>query len=421
MTPTRGHRQAAGYQGYRSFGYLEPGGDYQDFVWTPEIDRLPPYDLGLDEQQARRAERLLQDNLVISLHDHPQVFPQDMSLAVDYGRTGRYPVGFEGLSYSGLDVMFDNLAGPTGCIMSHYSWTWADVAYDIGHRLADLAHQDYVRVVRTVADIREIQGSGRLGWVLALEAASMIDNDLDRLDLLHGWGIRQMGLVYNESNLLGGGLKEHSDGGLTRFGHRAVRRMNQLGISVDLSHAGDRTSIDAIAASERPVMITHAGARGVWPTERMKPDHVLRALAEGGGLLGIEAAPNSTISPRHAGHTIESVMHHFEYCVDLMGIDHVTLGPDTLYADHAKIHTEFAALFGATVSAPVPASGPGPDSRVGVEDVRAPKAEYCAGMENPTECFRNAIGWLVKHGYSDEDILKVAGGNTLRVLEQTWI
>ncbi|MEU4173128.1 membrane dipeptidase [Streptomyces sp. NPDC026665] len=421
MTSTRGFAQAGGYGGYRSFDYLEGGADYHAFELTPEIDRLPLYDLGLDENEREHAERLLQNSLVISLHDHPQVFPLDMSQAVEYGRTGRYPVGFEGLSYSGMDVVFDNLAGPTGCIVSHYSWTWADVAYDIGHRLADLAHQDYVRIVRSVRDIREIQGTGHLGWVLALEAASMIDNDLDRLDILYGWGVRQMGLVYNESNLLGGGLKEFSDGGLTRFGHRAVRRMNQLGISVDLSHAGDRTSIDAIAASEAPVTITHAGARGVWPSERMKPDHVLRALADSGGLLGIEAAPNSTLSPRHPGHDIEAVMHHFEYCVELMGIDHVTFGPDTLYADHARIHTEFAPLFGATIAPTLPASGADELSRIGVdEELTAPKADHCAGMENPTEVFRNAIGWLVKHGYSDEDIRKVVGGNTMRVLEQTW-
>jgi membrane dipeptidase len=419
MTSTRDFPQASGYTGYRSFEYLEPG-DYREYEWTPEIDRLPLHDLGLTAAQAAHAEELLQQNLVISLHDHPQVFPNDMSKAVEYGQTGRYPVGFEGLSYSGLDVVFDNLAGPTGCIMSHYSWTWADVAYDIGHRLADLAHQDYVRVVRTIDDIRAITGSGHLGWVLALEAASMIDNDIDRLDILHGWGIRQMGLVYNESNLLGGGLKELSDGGLTRFGHRVVKRMNQLGISIDLSHAGDRTTIDAIAASENPVMITHAGARGVWPSERMKPDHVLTALAESGGLLGIEAAPNSTMSLEREGHTIDAVMQHFEYCVELMGIDHVTFGPDTLYADHAKIHSEFASQFGANLPPTVPASEPAPLTRVGVQEVSAPKSEYCAGFENPTENFRNAIGWLVQHGYSDEDIRKVVGVNTLRVLGETW-
>lgn len=410
----------AAYRGYRSFDYLVPGRDYRAFELVPEIDRLPPYDLGLDEQQAERAERLLRESLVISLHDHPQIMPADMSEAIEYGRLGRYPIGFAGLARSGMDVVFDNLAGPTGCIMSHYSWTWADVVYDIGHRLADLRHQDYAVPVHSVGEIEEVAGTGRIGWVLGLEAATMIENDLDRLDILYGMGVRQIGLVYNEANLLGGGLKEPRDGGLTRFGRRAVRRMNQLGLSIDLSHAGDRTSVEAIEMSEAPVMITHAGARGVWPSERMKPDHVLRALAESGGLLGLEAAPNSTHSPSHPEHTIDAVMEHFEYCVELMGIEAVTFGPDTLFADHAKLHEVFGPLFGSTTPQVGPDPEPDPASRVGVQPVPARHSTHCAGLENPGENFRNIIGWLVKHGYSDDDIRLVVGGNTLRVLEKTW-
>lgn len=420
MSSTRDFDQASGYAGYRSFGYLKPGTDYTDYEWEQEVDRLPLYDLGLTPEQAAHAEHLLQESLVVSLHDHPQVFPRDMSQAVEYAAGGRTPVGFEGLSYSGLDVIFDNLAGPTGCIVSTYGWTWGDIIYDIGHRVADIAHQDYVRIVRTIDDINALRGSGHLGMVLALEAATPIDNDIDRLDLLYGFGIRQLGLVYNESNLIGGGLKERRDGGLTRFGHRVVERMNALGLSVDLSHAGDRTSMDAIAASEAPVMITHAGARGVWPSERMKPNHVLKALAERGGLLGLESAPNSTVTAEHDGHSIESVMAHFEYCVDLMGIDHVTFGPDTLYADHAVLHQAFASVFGSA-TAPQPTEVvPDDGSRVGVTDPSKPRADHCAGMENPTENFRNVIGWLVQHGYSDKDIVKVVGGNTMRVLAESW-
>lgn len=419
MTGTRDFRQASGYRGYRSFQYLRAGVDYRDYEWETEIDRLPLYDLALGEEQAVRAEELLQDSLVISLHDHPQVYPKDMTQGPDYASQGRTPVGYEGLSYSGLDVVFDNLAGPTGCIVSRYGWSWGDVVYDIGHRLADIAHQSYVQIVRTLDDIEAVRGTGRLGMVLALEAASPIDNDIDRVDVLYGFGIRQMGLVYNEANLVGGGLKEHRDGGLTRFGRRVVERMNRLGMSIDLSHAGDRTSMDAIAASTAPVMITHAGARGVWPTERMKPDHVLTALAESGGLLGIEAAPNSTLTPQAETHDLDAVMAHFEYCAELMGIDHVTFGPDTLYADHARLHEAFASVFGNTGDQAVapPADA---DTRVGVTDPVKPRSAWCAGMENPTENFRNAIGWLVAHGYSDDDIRKVVGGNTLRVLAQTW-
>ncbi|OJX65598.1 MAG: diguanylate cyclase [Micrococcales bacterium 73-13] len=419
---TRGFAQHEGYRGYRSFDYLRPGEDYKAYELTPEIDRLPLHDLGLTEQQRDRAERLLQDSLVISLHDHPQIYPLDMSEAIEYGQGGRYPVGFEALSYSGIDVMFDSLAGPTGCIASHYGWTWGDIVYDVGHRLADIAHQDYVRPVHTIDELRSMHGSGHMGWVLTIEAATMIENDLDRLDVLYGWGVRQMGLVYNEANLVGGGLKESSDGGLTRFGHRVVERMNRLGMSIDLSHAGDRTSLDTIHASAAPVMITHAGARGVWPSERMKPDSVLRALAERGGLLGIESAPNSTLAPGVDAHNIETVMRHFEYCAELMGIDHVTLGPDTLYADHRRLHIVFAGHFGSNVASPDPASPPAPGTREGVDpDTPVTTYDHVAGMENPTENFRNAIGWLVQHGYSDDDIRKVVGGNTLRALEATWV
>ncbi|UOR01532.1 dipeptidase [Leucobacter allii] len=418
MSGTREFARAAGYDGYRSFSYLRPGGDYRDYEWETEIDRLPLYSDGLTPEQREHAERLLQESLVISLHDHPQVYPREMALGPEYASQGRTPVGYEGLAYSGLDVVFDNLAGPTGCIVSRFGWDWGDVVYDIGHRLADLAHQDFVRVVRSLGDIEELIGTGHIGMVLALEAASPIDNDIDRVDILHGFGVRQMGLVYNEANLLGGGLKEARDGGLSRFGHRVVERMNRLGMSIDLSHAGDRTTMDAIGASEAPVMITHAGARGVWPSERMKPDHVLRELASRGGLLGIEAAPNSTVVRDHGAHSIESVMAHFEYCVELMGIDHVTFGPDTLYGDHAKLHEAFAGVFG--IGAAQEQAGPDPQSRVGVVDLPRESSAWCDGMENPTENFRNAIGWLVAHGYSDDDIRKVVGGNTMKVLARSW-
>ena len=101
-----------------------------------------------------------------------------------------------------------------------------------------------------------------------------------------------------------------------------------------MSHSGDRTCLDTFEVSDKPVFITHAGARAVWPTPRMKPDDVLRACAAGGGVIGIEAAPHTTLSAAHPEHSIESVMDHFEYCAELLGIEHVAFGPDTFYGDH---------------------------------------------------------------------------------------
>jgi len=320
-------------------------------------------------------------------------------------RQGREPTGYEGLSRSGLTAVFDNGMDGTCCISSDAGWKYQDVLFDLGVRMADLAHQDFVIKAETVADIRHAHETGRLAHVFALEAATPIENEVDRLDVLYGFGVRQMGIAYSEANYLGSGLKERGDGGLTYFGERAVERMNKLGIAIDISHSGDRTCMDTIKASTKPVFITHAGSREVWPTNRMKPDAVIKACAERGGVLGLEAAPHTTLSPEHPQHTLESVMDHFVHCVELVGIEHVAFGPDTLFGDHVGLHDAFAANLSIGQ-----AHG----------HVDHPRVEYVDGLENPAECFTNIIGWLVKHDYSDDEIRAVTGGNILRVLREVW-
>jgi membrane dipeptidase len=392
------------YRGYKSYSYLAPADDYEVFDLADELGREPEYQAGLTAPEAERAGRLLRDSMVISLHDHPVVLPRDITRVRDYIRTGRQHTGYEGLSRSGLTAVFDNMMDGTGCVTSKSAWKWDDTIYDLGMRLCDLAHQDYVRVARTVADITAAQQTGHLAIVLGMEAATPIENEVDRLDILYGLGVRQIGIAYSESNALGTGLKEPGDGGLTVFGRRAVERMNKLGLLIDVSHSSDRTCLDTCEASGRPVCITHAGARSVWPTPRMKPDEVLLACARTGGVIGIEAAPHTTLSARHPRHSIESVMDHFTYCADLLGIEHVAFGPDTFFGDHVGFHTEFAG-------------------QLGVHSPGAPafdKVPFVAGLENPAENFRNIVGWLVRHGYSDADIRAVIGGNVLRVLRQAW-
>src|SRR6185369_10019056 len=100
------------------------------------------------------------------------------------------------------------------------------------------------------------------------------------------------------------------DGGLTDFGHKVVGRMNKLGMAIDVSHSGDQTALDTIEASDKPIFITHVGARALWDTVRMKPDHVMQACAAKGGVIGIEAAPHTTLTQEHLEHSIESFMEH---------------------------------------------------------------------------------------------------------------
>jgi membrane dipeptidase len=397
---------ATRYTGYRSYGYLEAGADYREFKLAPEVGRVPAYEgPALTGDQRDRVRGLLTDNVVISLHDHPSVFPDDIGETVEYNRTARHHTGYDGLSRSGMTAVFDNFMDGTCCVTSQMGWKWSDVIADVGTRLSDIAHQDYLVKVERLADITDAHASGRIGLVVATEAATMIENEVDRLDILYGFGVRQMGIAYSEANTLGSGLKERGDGGLTYFGERAVRRMNKLGIAIDVSHSGDRTSLDTIRHSTKPIFITHAGARAVWPTNRMKPDEVIRACAERGGVIGIEAAPHTTLSPAHPRHSLESVMDHFTYCVDLVGIDHVAFGPDTLFGDHVGLHDTFAAHLSIA------------EAHGHVEHPRVP---YVDGLENPAECYWNITSWLVSRGYSDDEIVKVLGGNIMRVLAEVW-
>ena len=258
---------------------------------------------------------------------------------------------------------------------------------------------------RTVDDILAAHATGRIAWVPAIEGAAPIENELDRVEVLYGLGVREMGITYSESNALGSGLKEANDGGLTAFGRRGVQRMNQVGMLIDTAHCGDQTTLDVIEASRKPVAITHIGARALWNTNRMAPDDVLRACAGRGGIIGIEAAPHTTLTKQHPRHNLESFMEHFEYVKDLVGIDHVGFGPDTLFGDHVGLHRVYAGALSIRKASGGAAFDP---------------VKYVAGVENPVEGSKNILRWLVRHGYSDEDIGKAMGGNALRVLREVW-
>jgi membrane dipeptidase len=390
---------------YRSYGYLEGGVDLPVFELSSEFGRVAPYQGGLSTEELARATQLLRENIVISLHDHPVRFPNDMRETPEYNRTGRQHTAFAGLMASGMTVVFDNMMDGTACVTGNAPWRWLDIITDLGMRQADVAHQRHVVVIRTVADIYEAHRTGTVGLVFGLEAATPIENEIDRLDVLYGLGLRQIGIAYSDANSLGSGLSETTDGGLTGFGRRAVRRMNQLGLAIDISHSSDQTGIDVCAASDRPVFMTHAGARAVWATQRMKSDDVLRAVADSGGVIGMSAAPHTTLSHDHPRHNIHSVMDHFLYCVDLVGIEHVAFGPDTLYGNHVDLHTVFGSLLKI-------GSMTGPTYE---------RVEYVDGLENPTENFGNICGWLVQRGFSDDEIVQVLSGNILRALDLIWV
>jgi membrane dipeptidase len=390
------------WDGYRSFERLEPGADYKVFELETQIGRVEPFVYPLSPQEEDRAQRLLRDSICVSLHDHCGVAPKDMSQNEAYIREGREWYGYEGLAASGLDAVFENFLDGTGSITSKSGWKWTDVIHDLGMHYADVAHQSLVFVGSTVEDIREAHRTGRIAMIPSIEGAAPIGNELDRLDVLFGLGVRMLGVTYSESNQLGGGVKDRVDGGLTRFGEEAIVRMNRLGIAIYLSHTGDVTAMQACRTSRAPVFLSHSGARALYGELKLKEDELLKAVAETGGVIGIEAAPHTTISPAHPRHSLDSVMDHFEYCADLVGIEHVGFGPDTFFGDHVGLHEGYSRSLD---------TGEEPDHE---------RVEYVEGLENPSE-YPNVIRWLVAHGYRDDQIHEATGANVLRALGSVWV
>jgi membrane dipeptidase len=394
------------YSGYRSFSYLDKDQDYRTFKLAKQINRVPSKTIELSKAEEERVQEIFEKNISISLHDHTFVFPENPNEFIEYIRSGRWEIGYEGLAASMLDGVFEGLLDGIAIIRSSDPWDWDNVVHQIGMVQADLDHQDLVFIARRVEDFEKAHREGRIAMVLHLEGPPRVGEDLLKIDILYGLGVRCMGIAYSRGNEFGSGIADKHDRGLTDLGYEYVERLNKLGIAIDLAHAGDRTSLEVIEASKTPVLITHAGARALWPSKRMKPDQVIQALAEKNGVFGIEAAPHTTITRKNPKHTIESIMEHFQYIENLVGIDHVAFGPDTLFGDHVALHKVFMSYLAIKTVA-----------QEGLPEY--PRVEYVDGLENPSQ-FPNIVRWLVKNGYSDQEISKVIGGNILRVLRQAW-
>jgi membrane dipeptidase len=332
---------------------------------------------------AERVGRLLAGAPAVSLHDHPIRLPDPLTQDSwpRYRDWGRDELGAAGLRASGLSAVFANtLSRDTAERVRTWS---ADLNTQVD--AATGLHRGH-----TAADIR----TGELAVFLALETVEPFGSP-DGVAEARELGFRCAGLTHNQANHLGGGCSTPEDPGLSREGHAVVAALVDAGIAVDLAHAGDRTSLEAIEAAGAPVLITHAGARSVWDSTRMKPDHVLLACARAGGLIGISAAPGTTRSPRVPGHTVDSVVDHLRHVVDLVGVAHVGIGPDTWFGPHHQLHRVLG---------------------YGRSDTE--RVEFTDGMENPAEAFALLADRLVEAGFADGELRALLGGNAIRVLSQ---
>ncbi|MDT0502311.1 MULTISPECIES: dipeptidase [unclassified Halomonas] len=187
-------------------------------------------------------------------------------------------------------------------------------------------HADLIMPVRQASDIERARQAGKVGIFLGAQNCSPIEDDVDMVEVMRDLGLLIMQLTYNNQSLLACGCYEAEDSGITRFGRQVIREMNRVGMVIDMSHSGERSTLDAIELSSRPVIISHANPASFHPAKRNKSDTVLKAIAECDGLLGFSAYPFHLRNGSDCTLT--------EYCemiartADLMGVEHLGIGTD---------------------------------------------------------------------------------------------
>lgn len=271
-----------------------------------------------------------------------------------------------------------------------------------------LAHPDVLMQVRTLADLTEAKRSRRVGVILGFQDTTMFGDDLTRVDLFHDLGVRIVQLTYNVRNRVGDGCLVPENRGLTAFGRDVVRRLNERGMLVDVSHVGRQSTMDAIQHSSRPVAATHSGCAALNDVPRNKPDAILRALARKGGVIGIYLMPFLRAQGQP---TADDFVRHVAHAVNVCGEDHVGVGSD-LSITPLDLTPEFRAKHADFVKARREAgiSAPGEDENV---------FNYVPNFNTPRRMEQIADA-LARSGHSSGRIEKIIGGNWVRLLREVW-
>ncbi len=235
-------------------------------------------------------------------------------------------------------------------------------------------------------DLARTAAEGKVGLLLGFQNSDHFRTPAD-VALFHGLGQRISQLTYNDRNRLGSGCKDARNGGLTAFGAEVVAEMNRTGMAIDVSHCGERTTLETAEASTRPVLITHSNCRTLSAHPRCKSDAAIRAVAGRGGVMGISVIPAFVRAGAPA--TLENLLDHFDHVARLVGVEHVALGSD------------------ADLDAVDPATG------------RVRPRYALRGLIQALRVFQIAEG-LLRRGYREEQVELVLGGNAQRVLATIW-
>jgi membrane dipeptidase len=262
--------------------------------------------------------------------------------------------------------------------------------------------------VLAAADILRAKRENRIGVIYGFQNALMMGADPSRVEVFANLGVRVFQLTYNPANTLGDGSMAPGNRGLTDFGRAVIERINAARAMVDLSHSGQRTCLEAAAASKAPISINHTGCRALVDLPRNKTDEELRAAAERGGFVGIYFMPFV-----NAGSvcTAADVVAHIEHAIHVCGEDHVGIGTDggtTGIDDMASYRMAMRNEVAARRSAGIGAAGENPDT-----------LPFCEELSGPGQ-YRRLIALLEERGHGAGRIEKIMGLNFVSFAREVW-
>jgi membrane dipeptidase len=248
------------------------------------------------------------------------------------------------------------------------------------------ASQGRMRLILHTDDLPAAPSPDVLCIVMSFEGGKPLEGRIENLRTFYCLGLRSMQITWNLRNELADGVKEErTRGGLTHFGHQVVREMDRLGMVIDLAHISRAGWFDVLEAASGPVCCTHSNCRKLYHHFRTIDDDQIKALAETGGVLGVNAI--ATMVDKQP--TLDRLVDHICHIAELVGVDHVGLGLDFV-KDDGPLYPE--------------------DEIFGVGENRLiPEFENEDDLPNMTEC-------LVRRGFRDDEIMKILGGNFLRLL-----
>lgn len=256
--------------------------------------------------------------------------------------------------------------------------------------------------IDSAGDFKRVKKSGKLGIILGIQNAEHFRRP-DDVDFFRALGQRVSQLTYNARNLIGNGSTERRDEGISDFGVSIIERMNRVGMAVDVSHCGDRTTLDAFEISKKPVLVTHSNCRALVPGHpRLKTDEVIKKVGQAGSVFGITGVRMFVKGDEPT--TIEHVLDHFDHVRKLIGPQHLGIGSDIdLYGYDAmppELNKQLRAGYKGSYSF---------REKIDIE-----------GINHPKRMFDLTEG-LIRRKYSDADIEGILGGNFERVLTQIWV